>query len=236
MNAQEFKAWREGFKLTQESVAQQFRVSRTTVQNWESGATPITQVVEMSCEAWGFRLRQEDPDIGPVTLIYTDGPMFINPSRPQRLAMMKQESYPTNAAAVARVQQLWARDDFHNPFIIEKSGKPLWNVVELGRVANGSDRGAPTVRNMLRAIAKSVRSTSSSFASNLSSPSQKEHRRRRIEALAAELDGLATATFDDTASRQNVEAVFSELQRLGKRLPDSLVHNVAQAFVATEHD
>ncbi len=55
-----------------------------------------------------------------MTLIYTDNPMFINPYGPRRpLAMMKQEPYPTNQAAWARVRALWGRDDVHNPFILK---------------------------------------------------------------------------------------------------------------------
>src|ERR1700704_1690153 len=128
MDANQFRAWRETFNLTQEDVAQKFQVSRTTVQNWETGANPITRAVEMGCEIWSPRLKQEDPDLGPVTLIYADGPMFVDPYGPRRrLAIMQQEPYPTNTAALARVQQLWGRDDFHNAFIIEKAGKPLWN-------------------------------------------------------------------------------------------------------------
>jgi hypothetical protein len=60
--------------------------------------------------------------------------------------------YPTNTAAIARVVELAARDDFHNPFIIEKSGEDLWNAVELGRVCSGDDSGAPTLVNLLRRL------------------------------------------------------------------------------------
>jgi hypothetical protein len=45
----------------------------------EGEATPIPQAVDMSCEIWEARLKQENPDLGPVTLIYSDGPMFVDP-------------------------------------------------------------------------------------------------------------------------------------------------------------
>ena len=239
VNAQEFKAWRERLKLTQETVAQRFRVSRTTIQNWESGATPISQAVEMSCEIWEPRLKQEDPDLGPVTLIYTDGPMFVDPYGPrQRLAMMRQEACPTNAWAIARVLKCWGRDGFCNPFIIEKSGKPLWNVIELQRVVEGSDTGAPTVSNLLKAIAEGVKSTSASFVwtGKGPNPSGREERRQRIEGLATELDALAATTLDNSDSRQQVEEVFFKLRSLGKMPQDSLVNSIAQAFAAAEQD
>ncbi len=66
-------------------------------------------------------------------------------------------AYQTNAVALARVQQLWGRDEFHNPFIIEESRASLWNIVELERVVTGNDTAAPTLANMLRAVAKHVR-------------------------------------------------------------------------------
>jgi hypothetical protein len=51
---------------------------------------------------------------------------------------------------LARVQQLWGRQNFHNAFIIEESGTPLWNIVELDRVVSGNDAGAPTLVNLLK--------------------------------------------------------------------------------------
>lgn len=239
MNAQGLKTWREGFKLTQEDVAQKFRVSRTTVQNWESGVTPITQAVEMSCEIWGSRLKQEDPDLGPLTLIYTDGPMFIDPYGPRRPpARIRQEAQQTNAAAIARVQKLWGRDGFCDPLIIEKSRNPLWNVTELQRVVDGTDTGAPTIPNLLKRIAEEVKSTSASFVwtGKGPTPSERKERQQRIEDLATELVALAATFFDESDSHQHVEEVFSKLRSLGKRPPDSLVNNVAQAFVAAEQE
>ncbi len=240
MTAQEFKAWRQRFKLTQEDVAQKFRVSRTTVQNWESGATPVTQLVEMSCEIWEPRLRQEDPDFGPVTLIYTDAPIFVDPYGPrQPLAMMRQEPHPSNTAALARVQKLWDRSGFCNSFIIDKTTKPLWNYPELKRVVEGEDLGAPTVQNLLRKIAREMKSSSSNtvWGANRPSPSERQERQRRIEALASELETIAQGRFVEVTQRQReVEEALFKFQHLGTRVPDSLVHNVAEAFVANERD
>jgi DNA-binding XRE family transcriptional regulator len=133
LDSNEFAAWRKRVGITQEELAERWaRVTRTTIQNWESGATPIPQAVETACATWERRLKQENPGLGPVTLIFADGPMFIDPYGPRRrLAMMHQEPYPSNTAAIARVLELSGRDNFHNPFIIEKSGEDLWNAVEL---------------------------------------------------------------------------------------------------------
>jgi len=236
MKAVEFASWRQQVGLTQEKIAEKLGVTRTTIQNWESGSTPIPVAVETSCDLWGHRLKQEDPNVGPVTLVYSDGPMFINPYGPRRrLAMMHQEPYPTNAAALARVQVLWGREDFHNPLIIEESGKPLWNVVELERVVRGDDAGAPTISNMLKALAEQITVTSTMSVRSgpkMLSPAEARDRQERIEDLAGELEKLAAATPQGDVTYPQVEEVFSRLRRLGKHPMDSLVSSIAQAFVS----
>lgn len=238
MKAHEFKAWRQRFNLTQEDVVQKFRVSRTTVQNWESGATPITPAVEMSCDVWEPRLKQEDPDFGPVTLIYTDGPMFVDPYGPRRpLAMMQQEPHPSNAAALARVQKLWGRSGFCNPFIVDKTTTPLWNFPELRRVVEGEDPGAPTVENLLKKIARAMKSSSGNtvWGANRPNAAEKQERQQRIESLADQLEEIAAGGFGEIEKRQReVEDTIYQFQNHGTRAPDSLVHNLAQAFTAAE--
>ena len=59
--------------------------------------------------------------------------MFVNPYGPNRLAMMHRELYVTNADALERIYDLWGREDFHSPLIMEESGEIVWNVVELSR-------------------------------------------------------------------------------------------------------
>ena len=133
---------------------------------------------------------------------------------------------------------LWGREDFHNPFVIEETGKPLWNVVELARVADGSDTDAPTVVNLLRVIATQVRSNSAHFVrsgANRPSPEKLREQQEAIEAQAGELEKLAAMGFQGIVDHQRqVEEVFSTLQALGTRAPDRLVSNVAQALTAVE--
>jgi len=241
MNAEEFREWREQVGVTQQQIADKLMVSRTTIQNWEGAATPIPQAVEMSCKIWEARLKQENPDLGPVTLVYSDGPMFVDPYGPRRRpAMMQQEPYPTNAAALARVQQLWGRKDFHNSFIIEESRTPLWNVVELERVVSGDDKGAPTLVNLLKAIAKTVRADSSIFVRSgpkMLSPSEARKRQEAIEGQADELDRIADSGLQTIIrDRLLIEGAFSKLLALGSKAPDSLVSNVAQALVVFERN
>jgi hypothetical protein len=197
----------------------------------------------MSCKIWEARLKQENPDLGPVTLIYSDGPMFVDPYGPRRRgAMMQQEPYPTNTAALARVQQLWGREDFHNPFIIEKSGRPLWNVVELGRVVTGDDTGAPTLVNLLRAIANAVRTNAASTLFARSGPkmlgaSETKERQQALEDQVENLERFANSGLETIMrDRLLVERVFSKLVTLRAKAPDSLVSNVAQALVVFERN
>jgi hypothetical protein len=120
--------------------------------------------------------------------------------------------------------------------IIEKSRRPLWNVVELQRVIDGSDTGAPTLSNLLRRIAEDVKSSSASFAwtGKGPNPTERQERQRQIENLAEKLEALSATVLDDEDSRRKVDEVFFQLRNLGKRPGDSLVSNVAQAFVAAE--
>jgi hypothetical protein len=196
-------------------------------------------MAEMAAEIWDARLKQENPSLGPVTLIYSDGPMFINPYGPRRRpALMQQESYPTNAMAIARVQELWGRDEFHNPFIIEEGGSPIWNIVELGKVVNGSDTGAPTLINLLRATARSIRANSSVFVRTgprTLTLAEAAARQQAIEAQADELDQIANSGLQVAINDQpKIEEVFKKLRDLGTRAPDVLVSAVHQALVIFE--
>lgn len=237
MKANELKEWRERTKLTQQQLADTLGITRTTIQNWESGATPIPQTVDMSCELLEPRLKQRDPNIGPVTLVYSDGPMFINPYGPRnRVPSMHQEPYPTNTAALAQVQKLWGRNDFHNAFILEESGKPLWNILELGRVVDGSDTDAPTVANLLRTLAKNIKINSANITldgSDSPDSSALQGRQQAIETLANELEGFATTGFEAIAhNKYQVESILLKLRSLGTKALDSLVINIEQAFLA----
>jgi transcriptional regulator with XRE-family HTH domain len=232
VDAAQFGAWRQRTRLTQGQVAEKFKVTRTTIQNWESGATPIPQAVKASCDLLEYRLRQENPAIGPVTLIYTDGPMFVDPYGPRRrAASIHQEPYQTNAAAIARVEELWGRDDFHNPFIILKSGLPIWNVVELERVIMGNDKLAPTLSNLLHLLAdQAENSTIIPIRKNMLTPIEVNERQKRIQIISSRLRDLANHPRDD-AMRLRFDQILLDLQNEGERLMDAHVNAVACLLV-----
>jgi hypothetical protein len=88
----------------------------------------------LACAVWEDQLKKEMADLGPVTLCYADGPMWVDPYRPRnRFPMLRQEGYPTNSAALARLRMIWGDNDVHGPFIMERSGNSVWNQVELAR-------------------------------------------------------------------------------------------------------
>ena len=111
MRGEELLEWRKRLGLTQAEAGQKFGVTRATIQNWESESTPIPGMIETGCQIWEKEFKKR-PDFGPVTLIYSDAPMFVNPYGPNRLAMMHRELYGTNADALERIYDLWGREIF----------------------------------------------------------------------------------------------------------------------------
>jgi transcriptional regulator with XRE-family HTH domain len=238
MTKKDFRKWREKFGLTQGEVATRFNLSRNTIQNWESGATPLPTTIEGACTVWEDRLKKEMADIGPLTLFYADGPMFIDPYRPRgRLAMLHQEPYPTNAAALARVQYLWGREEFDGPFIIEKSGAPLWNQIELLRVVDGSDKGAPTLANTIRRVSEYVRTNSHLHVrdgARMASDKERQETKRLIDTVADELDALVKKMPEGVVRYSDFEILLSRLHALGFYPTNKLVGDVAHAAHGNE--
>lgn len=237
MTKDEFRHWREGFGLTQGDIAKQFGVSRNTVQNWEYGPSPLPGTLADACKVWGDRLRKEIAEIGPVTLCYTDAPMFIEPyGRRGKLATLQQEAYPTNAAALARVKMLWDQPNVHGTFIMEKTGTSLWNQVELMRVVDGTDKSAPTVRNTVTKIAAYVAENSHIFARGRKAlePAEVEERTRAIRAIGDELEQLAAESEKRVVQYSEFEALLGRLHKLGFFPTNRQVGDVAHAIKGEE--
>jgi hypothetical protein len=238
MTKEEFRQWRQGFGLTQDETAEMFGVTRNTVQNWENGPSALPASIDSLCEIWSDRLRKEIADLGPVTLNYADGPMFVSPYGPRtRMAQLRQEPYATNAAAIARVRKLWHEPGFHGPFIVEKDDKPLWNQVELMRVVVGDDTRAPTVRNTINKLAKYVLNNSDAFAQDgrrmFTKPEADKHK-KRIESVARRLEQLAVEAENRFVAHEEFHELLSQLHELGFYPTERLVRSVAQAIVGEE--
>jgi len=189
----------------------------------------------MLWEVWEPRFRQEDPEFGPLTLIYTDGPMFIDPQGPRPLVTMQREPFLTNAAALTRACALWGSDRFNGPLILQPSGDILWNSVQLARVVVGSDTGAPTIPNLARAIAAHGRSNSAAYPrsrARLPTAEVVSSHHQEIIATADELDALAAADTPANTNSLPFEEACTRLQALGNWPPDHLVSGLAAAFHA----
>lgn len=238
MTKEELRKWRERFGLTQGEFATRFNLSRNTIQNWEAGVTPLPSTIAGACAVWEDRLKKEMADIGPLTLIYADGPMFVDPYRPRnRASALHHEPFPTNAAALARVQHLWAREDFDGPFIIEKSGQPLWNQIELEHVVNGNDKGAPTLANTIRKVSEYVRANSHIHVregARMSSDKERQDAKKGMEAIADELDVMVKRVPQGAVRYSDFEALLSRLHALGFFPPNKLVSDVAHAAHGNE--
>jgi hypothetical protein len=238
MDGSEFRQRRERLLLTQADIAARLNVSEATVRNWESEATNVPTAVEMLWGVWEHRFEQETPSLGPVTLIYTDGPMFIDPQGPRRpLAMMQQEAFLTNAGALARVCAMWNRPGFNSPLIMKASGEVLWNAVQLADVFNGTDKGAPTVANMVRSIAHHARTYSTRYVRsgpNLPTQAEVSVRQRKIEDEADKLDALAASDDPTSADSEAVATACSWLRAYGLTPPAHLISGLAQAYHARE--
>ncbi|WP_138919298.1 hypothetical protein [Acidiphilium sp. PM] len=234
MNGAEFRSRRERLLLTQSAVAERLKVSSATVRNWEAETTAIPASVEMLWDVWEHRFQQETPDYGPVTLIFADGPMFIDPQDPRRrLPTMHQEPFLTNAGALARVCALWDLPDFHSPLILKSTGGILWNAVELARVANGSDTVAPTVPVILAKIAEYIRKYSDRYAVTgkiMHDQNEIDERKRNIEIQVKKIELMI---LNDTKTEKKpieFEKILNELHNLGVFPPGNLISCISQAY------
>jgi transcriptional regulator with XRE-family HTH domain len=235
MTREEFRGWRERFGLTQGEAAKRFGVTRNTIQNWESGASPMPDTIGSACAVWEDRLRKETAELGPVTLCYADRPMWVDPYGPRhKMASMELEPYPTNAAALARVRMIWGQSNVHGPFIMEKSGAAVWNQVELARVVDGSDEGAPTVRNTITRLAAYILENNSVYVREDPTPEKVVDQAAAIRGVGEELMQLATESERRFVSYVEFEALLSQLHKLGSYPTNRQVGDVAFAIQGEE--
>jgi hypothetical protein len=235
MTKEEFRGWREGFGLTQSDIAKRFGVTRNTIQNWESGATALPSTVESACSVWGDRLKKEIAELGPVTLCYADGPMWIDPYGPRRdVASLQMEPYPTNSAALARIRMIWNDPKVHGPFIMMKSADLLWNQVELARVVDGTDKGAPTVRNTITRLANYILENSAAYVRGDPTLEKVENVEASIRAVGQELLQLAAESEKRCVSYVEFEVMLKRLHGLGSFPTNRHVGDVAHAIQGEE--
>jgi hypothetical protein len=74
------------------------------------------------------RQRLQDDKFGPVTLHWRVTSMWGPSPQP---ANPPEETFASNADALARVSVLIKTEHFHNPFITDSSGNTIWTESEL---------------------------------------------------------------------------------------------------------
>ena len=106
MKPEAFRAWRTKLGYTQAQAAENFKVSRVTIANWETGATRIPGMVEQMCSVLEMRWKMRD-EFGPVTLVYGNGAMFVDPYKPiPPFQPLQREPFKTNQEAIGKACQI----------------------------------------------------------------------------------------------------------------------------------
>ena len=92
MDQWDFKKWRKKLGLNQVMAGEMLGLSRGAVQYWESDLRPVPRAVELACQELLRRWKQR-PEFGPVTLLYSDGPISQVDSRPSGDLILRCELY-----------------------------------------------------------------------------------------------------------------------------------------------
>ncbi len=130
MNGPELKKWRKLLGYTQAQAANQFGVTRPTIQNWEYEITPVPVTVDLASRLLLRRWKQR-PEFGPVTLIYSSAPLWPPLNGVHRLPTLFCRRYPDNNTAFLRVFELRNSSDFFNPLILDETNIIVWSGPQL---------------------------------------------------------------------------------------------------------
>jgi transcriptional regulator with XRE-family HTH domain len=130
MNGLELKKWRKLLGYTQEQAANEFGVTRPTIQNWEYEITPVPVAVDLASRQLLRRWKQR-AEFGPVTLVYASAPLSPTMNSVDRLPTLFCRRYPDNNAAFLRVFELRNSSNFFNPMILDETNLIIWSGAQL---------------------------------------------------------------------------------------------------------
>jgi hypothetical protein len=135
---------------------------------------------------------------------------------------------------------LWGRDDFHGPFITEKPVRVegesvfIWNQVELARVVDGNDKGAPTVRNTITRLANYILENAAAYVRGDPTLEKVQDTEAAIRTVGQELLQLADESQNRFVSYVEFEALLKRLHGLGTYPTNRQVGDVAHAIQGEE--
>jgi DNA-binding XRE family transcriptional regulator len=138
-----FKKWRRQLGYTQAVAGEKLGLSRGAVQYWESEHRPVPRAVELACQEL-LRLSKQQPDFGPVTLLYSDAPIGHDGS-----VVLQSERHLNNESALRSAAELKKTKILLTVLILEEDGNTVWSGPELlrqldaGKSAAGADEKAP---------------------------------------------------------------------------------------------
>ncbi|HEY5503994.1 MAG TPA: helix-turn-helix transcriptional regulator [Sedimentisphaerales bacterium] len=130
MNGPELKKWRKLLGYTQEQAANEFGVTRPTIQNWEYEITPVPVAVDLASRQL-LRSWKQRPEFGPVTLVYASAPLGPTLNGEDRLPTLFCKRYPDNKSAFLGVSELRSSSNFFNPLILDDTNLVIWSGPQL---------------------------------------------------------------------------------------------------------
>lgn len=129
LTAKTLKSWRNRLGLTQAEAANWFGIARATFINWEGGG-PISRGAGSICRMALKRWKMRDL-FGPVTLVYTDEPMWQSAFGVPKVPMMQHQYCRNNYDAIHQACTLRALQKVNSAFIMDEEGDVVWNMKEL---------------------------------------------------------------------------------------------------------
>ena len=130
MNGLELKKWRTLLGYTQDQAANEFGVTRPTIQNWEYEITPVPVAVDLASRQILRRWKQ-GPEFGPVILVYASAPLSPTLNSVDRPPTLFCRRYPDNNAAFLRIFELRNSSSFFNPLILDDTNHIIWSGPQL---------------------------------------------------------------------------------------------------------
>ncbi len=130
MNGLELKKWRKLLGYTQEQAANEFGVTRSTIQNWEYEIMPVPVSVGLASRQLARRWKQR-PEFGPITLLYASAPLWRPPYSVDELLTLCCRRYPDNHTAFLKVLELKNSSSFFNPMILDETNVIVWSGPQL---------------------------------------------------------------------------------------------------------